>query len=485
MRIPSPLFRLPVLLLLLPGVSTASAAAQTEVTWMKVLLDGRKIGHLVSTRVATPEEVTTTERMEATIDRAGISLALVSEETSIETRQGKPLGFRARTEMSGIATQVEGRVVGDHAEVSTTSGKRVDRRTVAWPEGALLAEGVRLVEKRAGLAPGSSYEVLAFQPSNLIAVKVKAVVKGPEKTTLGLRQARLTRVDQRVELPGAPMDTSAWVDADFDLHKVVLPLLGLELVMIACTERCARGPNQSSDILDRTTVPAPRALAREELLAGLELELALAGSEESQLPSVGEQRVEKLGPGSWRVRTDPGATGDHRPPEAADSAATRWLESDTKELERMAIQAAGKHETSLARMQALEAHVRGYITNKSLRIGYASALETVRSREGDCTEHALLLAALGRALGIPTRVVTGLAYAPAFAGREHVFVPHAWTQAWMGDHWRSFDAALPGYDAGHIAFSTGDGDPAGFYAGVNLLGNVRVQRARELETPAQ
>ena len=36
---------LPLLLLL--SLTSAPAAAETEVSWMKVLLDGRKIGHLV------------------------------------------------------------------------------------------------------------------------------------------------------------------------------------------------------------------------------------------------------------------------------------------------------------------------------------------------------------------------------------------------------------------------------------------------------
>ena len=40
----------------------------------------------------------------------------------------------------------------------------------------------------------------------------------------------------------------------------------------------------------------------------------------------------------------------------------------------------------------------------------ATAAEVARSREGDCTEHAVLLAALARARGIPARVAMGLVY---------------------------------------------------------------------------
>ena len=94
--------------------------------------------------------------------------------------------------------------------------------------------------------------------------------------------------------------------------------------------------------------------------------------------------------------------------------------------------------------------------------------------EGDCTEHAVLLAALGRARGIATRVVDGIAYVDAYAGGKHVFVPHAWVQAYVDGRWRSFDAALHGFDAGHVALSVGDGDPWRFFAGFNALGRIRV-----------
>jgi hypothetical protein len=125
-------------------------------------------------------------------------------------------------------------------------------------------------------------------------------------------------------------------------------------------------------------------------------------------------------------------------------------------------------------MLALQEFVRRYIRTKDLNVGYASALEVAKNPEGDCTEHAVLLAALGRALDIPTRVVDGLAYVDRYAGKDRVFVPHAWAQAWVDGHWRSFDAALPGFDAGHIALSAGDGDPWRFFSGMDTLGRMRI-----------
>ena len=138
-----------------------------------------------------------------------------------------------------------------------------------------------------------------------------------------------------------------------------------------------------------------------------------------------------------------------------DFRANDWLQSDAPPIVKLAADAVGDAKTPREQMQRLETFVRGYITNKNLSVGYASALEVAKNPEGDCTEHAVLLAALGRARGIATRVVDGLAYVDSYAGNRYVFVPHAWAQAYVDGHWQSFDAALPGFDAGHIALSVG------------------------------
>ena len=154
-------------------------------------------------------------------------------------------------------------------------------------------------------------------------------------------------------------------------------------------------------------------------------------------------------------------------------------------MRKLAQQGIGDAKEPLAQMQNLETFVRGFIRNKNLSVGYASALEVAKNPEGDCTEHAVLLAALGRSVGIPTRVVDGLAYTKHYAGVDHVFVPHAWAQAWIDGKWQSFDAALMGFDAGHIALSVGDGDPWRFFAGLDSLGRMKIDSVTPLQPNQQ
>jgi len=263
------------------------------------------------------------------------------------------------------------------------------------------------------------------------------------------------------------------------VYKLTMPIMGVDLVLLACDRACATAPNQGSDVFERTLMPSPRNLRVQELAGTMRYTLASAHGESAlALPDTDEQRVEVRG--KERVVTisrNARARANERPaPE--DFRPNDWLQSDAPDIVRLARQAAGDAGTPLERMRRVETFVRGYIRSKTLDVGYASALEVAHKPEGDCTEHALLVAALGRALGIATRVVDGLAYAPGFAGKDQVFVPHAWAQAFVDGRWQSFDAALPGFDAGHIALAIGDGDPWKFYAGLDLLGRIELREAQ-------
>ena len=107
-----------------------------------------------------------------------------------------------------------------------------------------------------------------------------------------------------------------------------------------------------------------------------------------------------------------------------------------------------------------------------LGIAVAPASEVVRNRRGTCVAYAVLLAALERAAGLPSRVVMGFAYANGIWGG------HAWTEAYLDGRWVALDAALfsPGAaDAARLRFGASSGDDQLIKilaAGAQLYGNV-------------
>jgi hypothetical protein len=299
----------------------------------------------------------------------------------------------------------------------------------------------------------------------------------------------LTKIEQIIRLPNAATTTVSWVDVDQTVLKMAMPLMGYDLTMLACAQTCAQAPNQTSDILTHALVRAPAALSAADLQRGLILKLSatkdgaalqFTDTDEQHADSTAQGVELRIEPLDHQTRGTDAAAAREAKPAAADSQPNDWLQSDAAEIRKLAHAGAGDAQAAREQMQRLEQFVRSYIRTKDLSVGYASALEVAKKPEGDCTEHAVLLAALGRALGIPTHVVNGLAYTNRYAGVEHVFVPHAWVQAFIDGHWRSYDAALHGFDAGHIALSVGDGDPWRFFAGFDTLGRMRVDAIQAL-----
>lgn len=465
------------LLTVLCLLSSPVFAGESDPQWFTVLLDGRKIGQFESAREVLGDQVTTRQSLQIQLDRAGTRVSISSTETSVESIDGEPLAFSNVSQMTGNETTVEGRIENGEVIAQFSNAGATTHRRFAWPREALLPEGLRLATQRATLREGETRRVLSFQPSSLDTVEITSTIGKRETVALPGGRARLTRVEQSFAYPNAAITSTAWIDDSREVRKLTMPALGVQLTMIECGKPCATSPNQSTNVFERTLVPSPRALTRSELANGLRYTLvARDRGAELELSDTAEQSVRKQrGKLIVDVRRN-ARSGIGIAPEAADYAANDWLQSTAPEVVALAERAAGDVSGDAARMQTLEQFVRGYITNKSLGVGYASALDVVRKPEGDCTEHAVLLAALGRSLGIATRVVDGLGYTPNFANAGNVFVPHAWVQAWVDERWQSYDAALAGFDAGHIAFSAGDGDPWRFYQGLDLLGRIELQR---------
>jgi transglutaminase-like putative cysteine protease len=94
----------------------------------------------------------------------------------------------------------------------------------------------------------------------------------------------------------------------------------------------------------------------------------------------------------------------------------------------------------------LERLVDRWIVRKNLSRLFDVASVVAARREGDCSEHAVLLAAVARLAGRPSRVVLGLAVLKGPSGP--VALGHAWTEIHEGGAWRVADAAAHDFARG-------------------------------------
>jgi hypothetical protein len=133
-------------------------------------------------------------------------------------------------------------------------------------------------------------------------------------------------------------------------------------------------------------------------------------------------------------------------------APTVYIQSDAEQIKTLAAEIVGDEVNSWDAAKKINAWVFENI-EKQFTPDFSNALQTLRSKQGDCGEHTALAVALMRAAGIPARPVTGLVYWPPGEG----FGYHAWVEAYVGQ-WVMMDPAW-GEDIvnpTHIALTTGD-----------------------------
>jgi hypothetical protein len=329
---------------------------------------------------------------------------------------------------------------------------------------------MRLQEKK-GYAPGTEYELAAYIPVMVTnrPVGVKVRVEGPEEIEVGGSRRSVIRMTQEFMMPGMPagMVATAWVDERSHLPlKTSVPMMGMTMEMVAATREVATADFEAPEAFMNTLVRANRSIDVDgSRRIKMRLSLDGAGPAMPALPETGMQTLSRSTEQSVVLevaRQDHAALSKATPATKIDRRAMAeylqpniYIDSDDPVVSRMADQASADAKGPYQVADRLREHVSERIEDKNLNIGFGSASEVARNLSGDCSEHAVLLAALGRAKGIPSRVVCGLVYVPWFEGADNVFGFHMWTQFFIAGQWVDFDAAQRESDCNptHIALS--------------------------------
>ncbi len=91
-------------------------------------------------------------------------------------------------------------------------------------------------------------------------------------------------------------------------------------------------------------------------------------------------------------------------------------------------------------MPQLTKYVHDFIDNKNMHRAFDIASKVAQTREGDCSEHAVLLVALARRFGFAARMVYGLVLVRA--KNNIAAVGHAWAEYRAKREWQPMDAAV-------------------------------------------
>jgi len=482
------------------------SAAEEQKDYYALYMDGKKVGHAIRSREVKEQKVKTTEQVTITMSRAGMAVTITTEESYIESLKGKPLGFESIQDVSYMTMKVTGDVnEAGMIDLTVSSAGAEQKSTMPWPEGAIMAEGLRLLQEKHGLKKGTTFKALVFVPSLMQALETEVIVGEKKKIDLLGRVVTLTEVKSKTNIPMAgEIESIEYDDDDLKAQKVVIPVAGINVEMLACEKEFALSDAEVYEVIDKAFIKSPVTIEDVNKAESITYYLKVKQDSNSPLgntiqenkkiileaiPSTDNQTVSAGEDDHIIITVQPikapkGAKFPYKGNDERLLAAlkpTRYIQSDNAKIIELAKEAVGATKDAAEAVKKIEEFVANYISNADLSVGYASAVEVAESRQGDCSESAILTAALCRAVGIPAEIVMGMAYVKEWRGFENCFGGHAWVQSYVGGKWVGLDASfkragLGGFDAGHIAQAVGNGDPEDFFALIGSLGRFEIEK---------
>jgi len=463
--------------------------------WYSLTLVDSKAGYSMAKQETGDDGlITTTSLFKFEISRKGKLAEMVIRTVFVEDDQFNLQRVEFRQNLS-TGTSVEATYLFDEDGVVKVSSHMGDERRIRRPHYEV--DYFSPVETRNYVVSmidsgAESFKYVSLDPmSGLKPIQTVMNIEGPAKVRVFGKEFVALRTNS-VASNAAGIRTTEFLDEQGLPVLVETKLGAMSMRLVAATKEEALLPAEGNapELFTPTLVKVDPPIDGARGIQSASFLLEVSEGELPDLLTGGAHRFERLSETTGRVRID---LNNPAAAPIADASDSRFIKPTTyanTEDTRIIQMADGAMRDApadrTARAEILRTFVYKFIESKNLGTGFATASEVCRTGEGDCSEHAVLLAALLRAERIPSRVVSGLIYADAFAGERSVFGFHMWTQALLvvdGKHtWVDLDAVLPEgvtMDAAHIAVSTFDLSDSEFVSSmvpvVSLLGTLSVE----------
>jgi hypothetical protein len=482
--------------------------------WQLILLGGQQVGNVHLRSFAQEEGWVRTELYQSmALRRFGQSFSLSQKDTWLESGGFGADGTRAesveRVEavilMNGQRQEISAEAQADGLKVRRREGQRISERLLAtaapvlgpYYSGRRIAEAVAAGET-VGQPRSLRFQVFSPETGTIEEVEVAVRGAGELEDTLGNAHRGILVEQRSSALPGI-VSREVYTGDGFLLYSrtdvgVPLELIGLDdaaSAVIPATGPTAGVPAGSGDggplapsfqssppeleLFDVAAFVIPVSVGPSQagaLCARRKLRLTFSGDGVVILVEALEaSRMDLGGRGPWIVEQPaarprvvvvelaaPAPPERLLPPKEGLSGLDQELQTymrdgfhlglDDPRLESLLRQCPSRESVCLERT------VDRFLNRKSFGHGFAGLTEVLDTREGDCTEAALLLTALLRKLGVPARLAYGLLLT------EVGFIGHAWTEAYQDGRWYWLDPSFPGGAPYGLKLRLGTLDPA-------------------------
>lgn len=358
--------------------------------------------------------------------------------------------------------RMEGRELVLEAPVSAGGGTK----RIKLAEVPRIARSLGLPVPLTGLNVGDEFHLPLFDP--LDGSKWDAIIRVLEKADLEIAGRKIE--SWRVRAIYRTMDLAMWIDDQGRLLKGRMPL-GITVIRSDKNEiaREMKGVRELPDMASLACVPVEGELSAPERLQRLRLKIS--GGSGHSVPSDGLRQQfknselllarEGLPEAKYRIPCVDAEMREFLQP-------SRFIRSDDPSIAEKAHEIVREEKDPVQVARLINGWVHDYL-KKVPTPAVPDAVAVLESRQGDCNEHAVLAAALARAVGLPARLTVGLVYT------EDGFCYHAWVNYWAGNRWFTGDPLMNLLPVGPTHISLVHGDVDKHMNVISYLGQLKLQ----------
>jgi hypothetical protein len=425
--------------------------------WAEIYMAGGKVGYYHSAMTRRDDLIDTEITFHMRMGRVEQPVTVAMTQKVTEKLDGTPVTFSSEMDLAKVKSGMSGVVENGKVRIAHSQFGMETKQEYKFPEGAVMTWGTFRETLLRGFKPGTTYTTRTYTPDMRMddAVNALTTIGDWETFTHEGQEMRGQKMSVKLETPMGSFEMISWLDKDAMPIVMKMPLPGLgDMVIVTTDQKTALADFVPPEFFMKTVVKADRKIDYKHAdRIVYRLKAKEFGVEIGELPETGSQRVLGKKDGAIdvevvRQKHDKGSATTTAAKPLAPASLEEFLSGNSMinvedpELKKLAKQAAGDEKDPYKLANKLREFVTEYVSSKNLNIGFATASEVARNKEGDCSEHGVLLAAVARINGLPSRVVVGLAYVPIFGNQDDIFGYHMWTQVYIDGRWVDIDAAL-------------------------------------------
>jgi transglutaminase-like putative cysteine protease/predicted secreted protein len=417
-----------------------------------------KIGHIHMTSVPVTVDgqklIRTTKELRLVVGRADAKAELKADMSTDEDARKKVHAVVARIWLGRDKVQtIDGKIDGEQITVDVGTGPKQYR----WDPNNVGLAGEQLLLRERKARPGDEFTYRYYEPQITHPVTVRVSVKNEEDVALpGNVKRKLLKVvaaPEALTLPnGGKLQLPVgvfWADpVSYDTIKTVMDIPEIGKVSLIRTSKVAAlAPNgQVPDLMKRQSIflkaPIPDMHERDSVTYRVTFQ---GDAKPEELVATDARQAIKNVKGNTfdlviTAKRKPVGEGTEKAGEEF-LRSNYFLNSDDGEVRKLAARAAGGENDPWKKAQKIEGFVRHFMNVADYTEAMAPADHVARTRTGDCTEFAMLTAAMCKAQGIPARTAIGLVYVNNLLGKPGLAF-HMWTEVFVNGQWMGLDATL-------------------------------------------